>query len=674
MAKDPYRYFRIEAQELVQGLAEGLLELDAGGDAEVVKRLLRFAHTFKGAARVVKRADIGDLAHRIEDELSPHRDAGGQVPRASVDEMLSLVDRIRTLVASLDAETPAEPAKPARAATLSEHGPAVRIAIGELDTLLESVAEAHSATSSLRRSAEELVDVCTRARALLLVRDQGLAGGLPMLEAERTAAELARAEQAIVERLERVTGEVDELRVLASELRLVPAESLLGDLEQAAREATRSLDKEVEIVSRGADTYIDAHVLAGLRPALLHVVRNSIAHGIEDRGTRLRAGKSAVGRIEITIARRGHRVAIQCRDDGRGLDLESVRQEAIDRRLVDREAAAAMDESALARLLLAGGLSTTRVVNDLSGRGVGLDAVRHAVEALEGEVALRSEPGIGVTVELLVPISLSAMPALPLCIDDAEVLVPLDSVRKAVRVSGESIARDVDGERLVVDGVVVPFVSLQQLLDRGRSDRVGMQTAVVVEAEGRLAAIGVDRLGGTRSIVVRAIPAHAAARALVSGATFDDDGRPQLVLAPTVLVREATLARPVARMAEARTIPPILVVDDSLTTRMLEQSILESAGFEVDLAVSGEQALEKARQRHYGVFVVDVEMPGMTGFEFIAATRDDPVLRRTPAILVTSRNDPEDKRRGMEVGARAYIVKSEFDQAVLLETVRRLVG
>jgi two-component system, chemotaxis family, sensor kinase CheA len=160
----------------------------------------------------------------------------------------------------------------------------------------------------------------------------------------------------------------------------------------------------------------------------------------------------------------------------------------------------------------------------------------------------------------------------------------------------------------------------------------------------------------------------------VSGATFDDDGRPLLVLAPTVLVSEAALARPVDIEPDTRAIPPILVVDDSLTTRMLEQSILESAGYEVELAVSGEQALEKARQRRYGVFVVDVEMPGMSGFDFIAAVRDDTELKGTPAILVTSRSDPDDKRRGLEVGARAYIVKSEFDQAVLLDTVRRLVG
>jgi len=197
---------------------------------------------------------------------------------------------------------------------------------------------------------------------------------------------------------------------------------------------------------------------------------------------------------------------------------------------------------------------------------------------------------------------------------------------------------------------------------------------VVVRSGSALAAFGVERLLGITHVVVRPLPALAAADPVVACASIDADGSPQLMLDPAGLVaaaaRNRTLAAEVAEPARL----PVLVVDDSLTTRMLEQSILESAGYEVDLASSAEEALAKAQLRRYGMFLVDVEMPGMDGFEFVTRTRADPVLRAVPAILVTSRSSPEDRRRGTEAGARGYIMKSEFDQGQLLECIRELAG
>jgi two-component system chemotaxis sensor kinase CheA len=186
--------------------------------------------------------------------------------------------------------------------------------------------------------------------------------------------------------------------------------------------------------------------------------------------------------------------------------------------------------------------------------------------------------------------------------------------------------------------------------------------------------VGVDRLLGTASVVVRPLPAHAAVEPVVMGAALDAEGNPQVVIDPRGLVLAAHAERGAERGPARAPTLPLLVIDDSLTTRMLEQSILESAGYEVHLASSAEDALAMARERRYGVFVVDVEMPGMSGFEFVATTRVDPKLREVPAILVTSRDAPEDRRRGEEVGAHAYVVKGEFDQTFLLQTIRQLVG
>jgi two-component system chemotaxis sensor kinase CheA len=195
---------------------------------------------------------------------------------------------------------------------------------------------------------------------------------------------------------------------------------------------------------------------------------------------------------------------------------------------------------------------------------------------------------------------------------------------------------------------------------------------VVVQAGRRLVALGADRLAGTSEVVVRPLPAHAQADPAVAGAALDPEGNPQLVLDPAGLV-EASLGAPPAPAAQLPPRPPILVVDDSLTTRMLEKSILESAGYEVELATSGEEGLARARARRFGLYLVDVEMPGMDGFEFVRVTRAE-ARTAAPAILVTSRGAPEDRRRGTEAGASAYVVKSEFDQGRLLATIDRLLG
>ena len=682
MPKDPYRYFRIEAHELMEGLGEGLLALERDGeDPEVLKRVLRQAHTLKGASRVVKRGDIGDLAHQIEDLVAAHQNAGESVPRSTIDAALALLDRVRDRVATLGSPDAARPETSGEtvAASLSDEsrGPqrSIRVAVDELDHLLESTAEARTAASALRGMSDVWASLLETAREIRtdLLGATPARPGAPNLDGLVDA--LDRAHRDLSERIEQVLGEVDEVRALASTLRLVPAESLMRDLERVVRDAATSIDKEVALEVVGAQTRLDAHVLAGLRTALVHIVRNSVAHGVEAPAARLRAGKTRTGRIEIRIERRGHRIAIACEDDGQGVDLVAVRDVAVRRGVIDHEAAASMSENALAQLLLAGGVSTSDDVTELSGRGVGLDAVRHAVDELNGDVEIRSRPGAGTVVELRVPLLLSSIPALSMEVDEQDVLVPLDSVRRTLRVAPDEIARHEGGAHIVVGEAVVPFLSLRQALGHARAGRAGNQSVVVVEAKGRQAAIGVDRLGAAREVVVHRLPEHAQVDPIVAGAAFGEDGVPRPVLAPSALVEAAWTPGRVASDVPTATRPlPLLVIDDSLTTRMLEQSILESAGYEVDLAVSAEDGLRKARARRYGLFIVDVEMPGMSGFEFLATVRTDAELGGIPSILVTSRSDPEDKRRGKEVGARAYVVKSQFDQARLLETIRSLVG
>jgi two-component system chemotaxis sensor kinase CheA len=295
------------------------------------------------------------------------------------------------------------------------------------------------------------------------------------------------------------------------------------------------------------------------------------------------------------------------------------------------------------------------------------------VRQLEGSVVIRTDPGKGAVFEITVPMSIASMDAL-LVEGGGRAAIPADAVRRTLRIASEDIMRSAGREEIHVDGRLVPLIWLSRLLAPGdERARAGPRSVVLVEGRMGCAACAVDALVGTARIVVRPLPAFTPAAAAIAGAALDAEGNPQLVLDPDGLVASAhNAAAPAPEAVKAAR--PILIVDDSLTTRMLEKSILESAGYEVEVAGSAEEGLDKAARSAYALFLVDVEMPGMNGFEFIEHTQRDPHLRDTPAILVTSRMAPEDRRRGVEAGARGYIVKSEFNQNELLQRIRELSG
>jgi two-component system, chemotaxis family, sensor kinase CheA len=678
MTPDPYKYFRLEARELLDGLSRGVLEIERSAPSkEIIARLLRLAHTLKGAARVVRLPEIARNAHAVEDCLAPFRETQASMPQESVDELLRVVDQMSAQLASLGA-APAPEAAPLRPAEAPLD--TVRVELEEMDLLLGGVTEVTVQINALQADRERI----ERARDLAgLLTDQLGARGEREAStrgtyaiAEELVLTLERAARNVANGIEQASRELGQVRDAANRLRLQPASAIFGSLERVARDAANVVSKRVAFRATGGDGRIDAHILAGLRDALSHAVRNAVAHGIESESERLAAGKPPIGQVTLQVERRGDRVAFICRDDGRGIDVESLRREAVRTGALSEAQSRQISQGDLSQLLLKGGLTTARTLTEVSGRAVGLDVVRDTAERLKGTVSIQSEAGRGTTIEIRVPVSLSSLSALVVDAEGVAVALPLDAVRRTLRVSDSDIARTAQGDSIVHEGKAIPFIPLSRALRRplSSSARRLAWSAVVIQAGSSFAAVGVDKLVGTDTVVFRALPPDIERDATIAGASLDSEGHPQLVLDPEGLVAAAQRDRAVMEATEPTTRLPVLVVDDSLTTRMLEQSILESAGYEVDVATSAEQALEKSKARAYGLFVVDVEMPGMDGFEFVARTRTDPSLRNTPAILVTSRGSAEDKRRGFEAGARAYIVKGEFDQGHLLRAIRELVG
>ncbi|HEX7602066.1 MAG TPA: response regulator [Polyangiaceae bacterium] len=680
MAKDPYKYFRTEARELLDGLGQGVLQLEKGATPDVVARLLRLAHTLKGAARVVKQPTIAEDAHAIEDALEPLRDLASAVPRERIDHVLRLLDAIGVRLGELDA--PVDGAAPAvPRAPVDESFLTVRADIAEMDALLDSIAETSVQLRAMRRA----MGVLERARHLAeLLVDQtapSLSRDLPRGGISSRVRSLAEELRSLVTGLEatlpssvdQVEREMRQVRDAAEGLRLLPASSAFASLERTTRDAAHSLGKQAAFEAKGGDVRLDAHVLGVVQAALVQMVRNAVAHGIESEAARTKAGKAPRGRVELEVLRRGNRIAFICRDDGAGIDLEAVRRVAKARGLAPSEVND-LGAEGLVGLLLEGGLTTSVAVTEVSGRGVGLDVVRAAAARLGGQVTVATEPGRGTTIELVVPVSLSSVDALLVQAGGVVAAIPLDAVRRTLRLDVADVVR-AGGTSVVHEGEMIPFVPLSRPLRAAAlpAPALRMSSAVVVEGANARVALGVDRLLGTARVVMVPLPSMAASEPLVAGLSLDAEGNPQLVLDPEQLVLAALGATTEAAQREPTALAPVLVIDDSLTTRMLEQSILESAGYRVELATSAEEGLEKARRKRYGLFLVDVEMPGMDGFEFVALTRADPVLREIPAILVTSRDSPDDRRRGSDAGARAYIVKGEFDQGLLLDTIGKLL-
>jgi two-component system chemotaxis sensor kinase CheA len=503
-------------------------------------------------------------------------------------------------------------------------------------------------------------------RARWLSRTLALAEGLN--------GSLSRAGRWLDGGLGKAENELTRLRDASHALRLVPASSLAQPLELAAHEAAASLGKRVSLELEGEDVRLDGHVLAAVRQALLHVVRNAVDHGLEEPSERTAQGKPEEGRLRVRVERRGARVRFSCEDDGRGVDLRRVRQTAVERGLVTEEEAGALEEQALLELLFRAGFSTAPAVTDVSGRGVGLDVLRETARQLKGEASATSRPGQGMRFTLEVPVSLISQEVLETEAGGQRLLLPMDVLSATVRLPGEALTWTGARATFFHEGQAVPFLPLVTALGRAEVERARPWSVAVLGRGAEQVAVGVDRMHGIRRVVVKPLPPSIPALPLVAGASFDAQGEPVLVLDAMGLtrrVRQGSALPAAPRVTRRR---GVLVIDDSVTTRMLEQSILESAGYAVTLAASGEEGMEHVLESPPSLVVVDVEMPGMSGLEFTRRLRATPSLAAVPVIMVSSLGTEEARRRGKEVGVSAYIVKGEFDQQGFLDTVARLSG
>ena len=723
-----------ELGEQVRAMNADLLALEAEPEApEPLKSLFRAAHTVKGAAHAADIPLVGTVCHALETLLADVRDGRAALGREQFALLFSAVDALddagrrlaaggdlagsplAAMVRALEKDGP-PPAPPVAFAPTSAGGSAVAPAPAT-GADVRPASDGRVADGALRVGAEKL-DALVASTGQLLASAGAIAGHAPDLNAlgeavsswagewrrisrrlrlalersgapaslahsltdaedqlQRVVRETSRVAAALTRDSRRITRAASDVADGVRMLRMRPFAEACEALPRAVRDLSVANGKETRLELAGTDVQVDRAVLDGLREAILQLVRNAVDHGIEPPAVREQRGKLRSGVIKVGAVVRGDRIVVVVSDDGGGLDLEAIRT-----RLAGLGQAVPTTEYELARTLFHDGFTTRSEATVVSGRGVGLDLVRVSVERLGGSVDVTWAPGKGTAFTIEAPLTLATIHAVLVAHGAHVFAIPSAAVERLVRLKPEDI-KHANGRAVVITAdAPVPLVTLAPLLGAPFVDRplTGPTPVVMLAAAGRRVAIAVEELLTDQDLVVR--PVRSARAPLVTGAAILGTGRPAVVLHPAAIVAAgvehggAPAVNTAASTGGERGRRRILVVDDSITTRTLEQSILEAAGYDVHTAVDGADGWRLLQEQGADLVISDVEMPRMDGFALCAAVRSSKRFTGLPVILVTALETPEHRERGLEVGADAYIGKSSFDQQRLLETIRQLIG
>jgi two-component system chemotaxis sensor kinase CheA len=678
---------------MLERMSNALIALEAAPDDQsAVDAIFREAHTMKGTAGMVGMMRVSHLAHRLEDLLTELRSGARHSTPELTDTMLRVIDGIGRLVAgTAQGESSAPdsieledllPATVPSAPPVASTVPKVAIALPVAPAAPTPVVQPeppHIADAPVFAADVPVVHDRRRLDAVTLAVPVARIDELNRLVGEASAAQLRvgqvlgaelRSDPDGVSEYRELTKVLNQLQEVSERTRMVPIGTLEPILHRTVRDAARHAGKSVRWAITGDDVEIDRGVLEQLAAPLQHLVRNSVGHGIELPARRLALGKPEEGVVKVHAAQVGSKVEITITDDGSGIDVAAVRAAAA----ADGVDVSTLNETESLRLILRSGISTAKEITAESGRGVGLDVVASAVTAVRGRLEIENHPGSGSEFRIVVPITLTIVPCLIVAVGGQPFALPMERI---TRMLGPQPLHLMGNRRLaMIDGQAVPVTDLARLI--GKPAKCEGPWVIVGSAPAQHA-FCVDSVLQKRDVVVRGFTGRLRDLHVVSGASVEPNGSIVLVLDLVALLDLAE------RFVEAEVtgtksteLPPkaptLLVVDDSLMVRELQRSILERAGYLVQTANDGREALAMLTEHPPDLVITDIEMPNVDGIALTANIRSHPRLANIPVLIVTSRTNEDDHRRGLDAGADALIVKSAFDEASLLAAVSRLLG
>jgi two-component system chemotaxis sensor kinase CheA len=728
--------FRMESEEHLQCLDDGLLSLEQRpADKALLDDIFRAAHSIKGSARMLGLNEIQTLAHNLEDSLGAIRNGAVTVDKNMAADLYQKLAVVRHLVEDAVGESigtdalpasspessseskpvvikpavveqvaeaisetpkpesvpvlPAEPVNIPEAKKTSFQIGTIRIDPQRLDVLLTHAGELAVTNAHIARrllALDTLVDSCEEwTRSLkamgLSIQDENFTlKGLSQLQTL-----LIQLRSGLYEDSRRLDFVSEQLENGIRTIRLLPFSTIFNQFPRLVHELAESLHKDVELAIEGAEVVVDKRILEELKDPIMHLLRNAICHGLEDSAQRINSGKPSRGKIVLRASQSADHIILDVQDDGRGLDLAEIKRTALKQGLYNSEQLASMNDDQIQSLILASGFTTTKSVTELSGRGVGLDVVCANIEKLKGSLQVYSTPGKGVTFRLLLPLTLATMRVQIVSVRGRSYALPLETVQFSRRIKASELFTMEGRQTFSLEGQPVAVVYLGDLLalQNPKTTQAEVLYSTFLRVEHELFGLIVDELLDETEVVLKAQSKLLKRVRNVSATTILVSGEVCPVLNPSDLLKSmrkqyghggrVAIQPAAAPMADDKRKKILLLAEDSITTRTQEKRILESAGYAVVTAVDGLDAYTKFQSGQFDGVVSDVEMPNMSGLALAEAIRKDKQHADIPIILVTSLSSEADQRRGLEAGANAYLVKSGFDQKVLLDCLARLV-
>ncbi|HSI23306.1 MAG TPA: response regulator [Methylophilaceae bacterium] len=715
--------FRLEAREHIDALYAGIAGMERQPEtaefATLVEQVFREAHSLKGAARSVNESAIESICQSLESTFSAMK--RGELPTSSaLFDSLQLT--LNQLSALLNGENAAPPFPPQAAqAPLSEPGPAspqtpankppggestmvantVRISTDKLDSIFLQAEEMLAAKLLLQQRRQELSSMQNLA-AMMNKEWSNFSSQYP--DFQHTLAQQPQLQELLdqnatfiknlnhqlnaitksTEQDQRMIGRmVDELLEDMKKALMLPFSTVLEAFPRLVRDLAKQHGKGIELAMQGEELEADRRILEAIKDPLTHLVRNAIDHGIESPATRAHHHKPERGQIVIAIQpNSGNRVEITISDDGSGIDTEKVKTHAQRLGLLSREEATNMDENGAMELIYHSGVSTSPIITEISGRGLGLAIVREKIDKLGGSVNVTTHPGIGTSFRILLPLTLATYRGITIRVGEQIFVLPTSHVEQTARVLKTDIRTAENRTTVRINNTTFALVRMGDVLGITHIEDATdpfIQVALLT-ASGKHIAFVVDEVLNEQEVLVKRLGRQLSRVRNIAAATILGNGKAVPILNVSDLMKSAMLA-PTARTGSIIAKPQenaarqkhVLVVEDSITARSLIKGILELGGYRVSTAVDGVDGYTLLRNGGFDIVVSDVEMPRMDGFDLTAKIRGDKKLADLPVVLITALDSREDRERGIDVGADAYIVKRSFEQSNLLEVMDRLV-
>ena len=727
----------LENVALVEGL---VFDINDGVSVEDdLANLLRALHTLKGASRMLGFKRIEELTHALEDVFVSIKEqriglsenavklviatldllkSGFGLAQSAKDDAIDIREYVKKLNAlaaneeftlpetnkaqfeesfTMDESDTDEP-EPEPAHILETQGTgkikspgqsarevksdSIRLSLDKIDKIIKSIASLQSleiATKNIVRDSTVLNGLIKEYSKIIKTDKKSLgplASNLRKLEqqSERINSSLKNYSIDVGNHIRQAYDSVISLRT-------IPLSTVLDNYPRYVYELATELGKKVKLTIEGKENEIDKNVIESLADVFMHIVRNAVDHGIETPQERLSVGKNEAGNFSITCFPESGNMKIIISDDGRGIDLEKIRQKALREGYVSETAAESLSKEDLINFIFQSGFSVSDKLSNVSGRGVGMDVVRESIEALKGSITVDSAEGKGTTFTIMAPLSIAAMMGFPISCSGIKFIIPANFVDTIRLVSRDDIITVVDRPEIKYNDRIIKLYYLSQILrtkiDSARTD-ADIVFVVIIRVYDDIVALAVDNISSMRSVILKTMPRFMENIPVFSGIVLNEDYEMVSVLHIPAVIKMAKRIKTIEmkkRNVEFEKLrKSILVVDDSLPTREIERDILQAEGYLVDMAANGAEALKAAKNKHYDLICTDINMPVMDGFMLVENIKKNEELSHIPIIVISSKASEEDQKRAAMLGASRYIIKSSFNNYNLLEAVRDLIG